>query len=134
MILRFPVPDDPWSVNEIPSSVKAKIKQSKQKQAWRDTSTLIARSEMAKLGIRRVEGQQLLMSSNVQVTIPFRMNRRRDPHNYVGTVVKAVVDGLVRAGLWPDDNPEFVTVLEPLLVVGTEVVVSITPRGARVMA
>ena len=54
--------------------------------------------------------------STVEVFIPFTTNRRRDPHNYVGTVVKWIIDGLVYAGAWPDDTPEWVTVLEPVLV------------------
>lgn len=53
----------------------------------------------------------------VQVVLPFRTANRRDPHNYTGTVVKAVVDGLVRAGLVPDDNAAWVTVLDPEVLV-----------------
>lgn len=37
--------------------------------------------------------------------------RRRDPHNMAPTV-KAIVDGLVDAGVWPDDNERWVTVLD----------------------
>ncbi len=36
--------------------------------------------------------------------------RRRDPHNWAPTE-KAIVDGLVDAGLWPDDTPEHVLVV-----------------------
>ena len=69
----------------------------------------------------------------VLATLAFRANRRRDPHNYVGTNVKALVDGLVRAGLIPDDNPEWATILEPHLVVISppnrlECLVEIRPR------
>ena len=46
--------------------------------------------------------------------------RRRDPHNYYPTI-KACVDGMVDAGLWLDDTPEFVTTVEPTFVV--------VPRG-----
>jgi len=47
------------------------------------------------------------------------------------TVVKAIVDGLVDAGLWPDDTNDYVTVTQPILSRGTaEVVVTITPLGA----
>lgn len=46
------------------------------------------------------------------MVLPFRTAGRRDAHNYTGTVVKAVVDGLVRAGIVPDDTPEWVTVLD----------------------
>lgn len=66
---------------------------------------------------------------DVQVTLPFRTVRGRDPHNYVDTVVKAIVDGLkddyetiggrrvaTFQGAWPDDTPEWVRVLEPFCV------------------
>lgn len=36
--------------------------------------------------------------------------------HYFATV-KPIVDGLVDAGLWPDDTPEWVTTTEPRLVV-----------------
>lgn len=55
----------------------------------------------------------------VHVTIPFTEARRRDPHNYTGTVVKAIVDGLVLAKIVPDDTAEWVEVMDPTLVVGT---------------
>lgn len=58
----------------------------------------------------------------VQLVLPVKDGRRRDPHNYVGTVVKAVVDGLVDAGLWPDDTPAWVSVLEPELAPKAEAV------------
>jgi hypothetical protein len=64
----------------------------------------------------------------VTVAIPFSQNRRRDPHNYCGTVVKAVIDGLVLAGAWPDDTPEWVGHREPVLVAGNVVVVAIDPK------
>ena len=72
----------------------------------------------------------------VQVTIPFDTNRRRDPHNYCGTVTKAVIDGLkdqkarsprkgdpmvvTGVGLWPDDDEQYVGHREPILVVDPE--------------
>lgn len=52
----------------------------------------------------------------VQLSLPFRRAApRRDPHNFVGTVVKAVIDGLTDAGLWADDTPEFVVNGDPIL-------------------
>lgn len=66
-------------------------------------------------------------TSLIQVTLPVKGRRRRDPHNFMPTV-KPIVDGLVHAGLWPDDTPEFVTVAEPrLLVGGTQVEVELIP-------
>lgn len=51
----------------------------------------------------------------IRVTIPFAQHRRRDPSNYCGTVGKAIIDGLVEAGVWPDDTAEYVMHLEPVL-------------------
>jgi hypothetical protein len=69
--------------------------------------------------------------------LPFRGNCRRDAHNYTGTNVKAIVDGLVRAGIVPDDNPDWVTVLDPEFRVVKDraepltVTVRIRPRETR---
>lgn len=57
----------------------------------------------------------------VQLVVPVRDNRRRDPHNYFATV-KPVVDGLVLAGVWPDDTPEWVRTIEPAIAVGASLV------------
>jgi crossover junction endodeoxyribonuclease RusA len=38
----------------------------------------------------------------------FATNRRRDPHNWMPTA-KAIVDGMVDAGVFPDDSTEHVT-------------------------
>lgn len=51
----------------------------------------------------------------VEVELSFRDRRTRDAHNFVATV-KPIIDGLVDAGLWPDDNGEHVATLEPVLV------------------
>lgn len=128
MILRFPVPDEPWGANQLPTTVKGRIATSRRKAAWRDAAYLVARSATARRYVREQP------PSYVQVTIPFRTNRRRDPHNYTSTVVKAVVDGLRSAGLFPDDTADYVTVLDPLLIVGDEVTVTITPRNVKVTA
>jgi hypothetical protein len=57
--------------------------------------------------------------SVVMVEIPFNMVRTRDPHNYCGTVVKAIIDGLVLAGAWPDDTPDQVGHMEPFLTLSS---------------
>lgn len=62
----------------------------------------------------------------IDVSLPVSANRRRDPMNLVATT-KACVDGLVDAAWWPDDSAEYITVLEPTLVVGGNVV-TITAR------
>lgn len=67
--------------------------------------------------------------SIVQLTIPTPDNRRRDNHNYCGSILKAVIDGLVKAGAWPDDTPEFVGHREPILEKGTIVTIELTSRA-----
>ena len=64
----------------------------------------------------------------VHLAIPVKDRRKRDPHNYCGTVLKAVIDGLVLAEVWPDDTPEYVGHREPVLYVGNVVMVDITPK------
>lgn len=67
----------------------------------------------------------------VTVHLPVKGNRRRDPHNWFPTV-KPIVDGLVDAGLWPDDTPEWVRCMEPVLEVGGELVrVVLEPLNGR---
>ncbi len=67
----------------------------------------------------------------ITVTLPVADRRRRDPSNYMLTT-KHIVDGLVDAGLWPDDTPEYVTQTEPTLEVGRHgVLITLTERTER---
>jgi crossover junction endodeoxyribonuclease RusA len=99
----------------------------KRARAWRTAALVYTRDQM---------GGARLGASMVTVELPVLGNRRRDPHNLFPTV-KPIVDGLVDAGLWPDDTPEWVTTTEPALVsyraaeiaVHGLVRVRITPRG-----
>jgi crossover junction endodeoxyribonuclease RusA len=64
----------------------------------------------------------------VRVTFPVKDNRRRDSDNPAPTV-KAIVDGLVDAGVWPDDTPEWVETLGSRFAKGADVVVvELIPR------
>lgn len=83
---------------------------------WKQASFLAYRSWRVK---NRVS-DFLPSKAIVTVTIPFDDNRTRDPHNYCGTVLKAVVDGLVKAKAFPDDTYEFAGHREPILVVSPE--------------
>lgn len=62
----------------------------------------------------RLAGAVAGRPATITVALPVRGHHRRDPSNFLPTV-KAVIDGLVLAGVWPDDTPEFVTVTEPAL-------------------
>lgn len=105
--LSYPPPARPWSTNQQVSKhwrVTHPIK-----KEWRDQATWAAM--WAKLGV--LEGKW-----EITMKIPFDRNARRDPHNYIGTLVKWTIDGLVKAGTWPDDTPQYVSVREPELIVG----------------
>ena len=65
--------------------------------------------------------------SVVRTIIGVRDSRKRDPHNYMW-VTKTIVDALVEWGLWPDDDPEWLTVLAPELHVSSDTIVEIWER------
>ena len=133
--LAFRQPSQPLSENKARgahwASVKARL------EPWKDAAWAVAHNHR----VRYVKGTAAQVWTarpiTVQVVIQFRGTRRRDPHNYTGTVVKAVVDGLVRARLVPDDTADWVTVLDPVLEVQPEkrrpltCTVRIRPREAR---
>lgn len=87
------------------------------------------RSAAAYYGRQKRAGKRShLVPCVVTVHLPVKGNRRRDPHNFIDTV-KPIIDGLVDAGFWPDDTPDYVTVAEPVLEVGeTHVYVVLRPR------
>lgn len=61
----------------------------------------------------------------VKVTLPIRTpNTRRDPSNFAPTV-KALIDGLTDAGVWPDDHSGWVLTQEPTFTTGTLVTVEL---------
>lgn len=62
----------------------------------------------------------------VSVRLPVTDSRRRDPANFTATI-KPIVDGMVDAGVWPDDTPEYVKTEEPTFGRGQLVVVRLTP-------
>lgn len=92
---------------------------------WRTTTALHAHRT---LGLGRAKRAQ--PPSYVRVTFPVTVNRRRDADGPAPTT-KAIVDGLVDAGLWPDDTPEWVETLGSRFAKGADVVVvEIIPREA----
>lgn len=108
MTVTFPPPTKPWSTNQDrnlnPYQRAERIK------AWKETTWA------------QLLGKHIQPPLLVELTIPFTTSRRRDPHNYCGTVLKAVIDGIVLAGLAPDDTGEWVAHREPTLVKGDTVI------------
>jgi hypothetical protein len=117
----FLPPTHPWSTNE--DRNLHHFTRADRIQTWKGDTRIHYAHTRGKAGTRIPPGI-------VQVTIPFTSNRRRDPHNYCGTVVKAVIDGLVLAGAWPDDTPEWVGHREPILYKGDRVIVTVFPQPA----
>lgn len=121
--LEFRPPGRPVSMNDIQSkhwSVRRRVL-----EPWRDAAWASAKMARAEL---LPESNGFFRPSRVRVWLPFANNRRRDPHNYTSTVVKAIIDGLVLAKVWPDDTAEWVEVMDPTLYQGTEVRVLLLPR------
>ena len=77
---------------------------------WRDLTLVLARQA-------RLRHTVAATPATVTVVIPVPDDRRRDPANYY-PVTKACIDGLVKAGVWPDDDPRYVRVNEPILTRG----------------
>lgn len=67
-------------------------------------------------GCWRARAAGIGRAQNIQVCLHYRPRdkRRRDPINLV-PIQKALVDGLVDAGIVPDDTPEYVTDLMPVI-------------------
>lgn len=82
---------------------------------WRDTVAWIAKGRRRWAHAFIAEHGLPLV---VRVVIPFDVERRRDPSNFTGSVVKACVDGLQIAKWIPDDTPQWIEVADPLLTIG----------------
>ena len=111
--LEFTAPTRPLSINRANGMHFAARR--RLLEPWKDVAWALGhnyRREAARTPQGRPTGP-----ITVQVVLPFRQANRRDAHNYTGTVVKAVVDGLVRAGIIPDDTPDHLTVLDPEFVI-----------------
>ena len=107
-----------WSINE-------RIHWAERARRTADWRTI---SRLELLNVLRRTGKPAPGRWSVSVELPFTTRRRRDAHNFIGTCVKAIVDGLVDGGLIPDDTDEFIEVIEPTLTTGSTVTVTLTPR------
>ncbi len=108
--LGFNAPTEPLSINKAHSLHWGARR--RRTDPWRDLAIILTRQAL-RGDWKGWEPEPV----TIQLTLPFRTAARRDPHNYVGTNVKAWVDGMVTGGLIPDDTPEWATILEPVLEV-----------------
>lgn len=119
--IEFPLPCKPLTMNQrMHWAAKAKVT-----RLWRASGYAAAMGACLRGEMRSPRSRSV-----VQLTIPVRSTKiRRDPHNWFPTV-KAVIDGLVDAGLWPDDTSEYVITVEPKFRQGGPVTIDITPATA----
>lgn len=116
--IAFPPPADRLSMN---GRYHWRVRSARTK-AWRTVAYMTA---CERFGFQRPARRKPMF---VRVTFPVKDNRRRDADNPAPTV-KAIVDGLVDAGVWPDDTPEWVETLGSRFKKGATVVtVELIPR------
>lgn len=108
MIIQFKIPDDPLSLNKMPTTQWKAKKWRATKNAWREATCWAA---VAAFPGKGPEGRRM-PPCDIYASIPVAGNYRRDFHNLSPTL-KPIVDGLVDAGLWVDDTPEYVDVHTP---------------------
>jgi len=122
VLLSFRAPTRPLSENE-----SRRLHWATRKRRLQDWAVLTKVAWQFADNKETLEGQRI----QIHVTLPFLRAGRRDPHNYVGTNVKCIIDALIRAGMAPDDTTEYVLVVEPKLAVDktNEVLILLTPIG-----
>lgn len=105
--IRFFAPIAPWSQNQ----------ERRMHWSWR-AERQAAFKEATAMALRKFGTAELRADIDeaervhIQIHILFSTNRRRDCHNFVSTVGKAVVDGIVMAGWIVDDSDEYVEAVE----------------------
>jgi crossover junction endodeoxyribonuclease RusA len=123
--IQFPAPTDRLSLNDRHHWAR----RARATKLWRTAAWAAAVN-----GLGRRRAGHYLPPCMVLVTFSVTTNRHRDAHNQAPTV-KACVDGLVDAGVWPTDDERWVTVLDPRFEhrADRQVVIQLIPRadGAR---
>lgn len=109
--LHYPAPTAPWTTND------------ERRMHWAAVGRRVAEWRRAARVYAQSQHLHDLPPSTVSMTITYPTRRTRDPHNLVGTILKATIDGLVKdddsgwVGCWPDDNPKYVHIHEPTIAV-----------------
>ena len=117
IILTFEAPAPLLSMN-----VKQSYSARKDHQAWRDAAYY--RYIEAHPGVGPTG--RALGPCIAHISLPTASVRRRDPANFQATV-KPIIDGIQRAGAWPDDTPEWVDQRNPSFHKGTDVIIRLEP-------
>jgi hypothetical protein len=102
-VLSFAMPAPLLSMNQKPSRTTTEFK-----QAWRDTAYYRYIEQHPGVG----PSGRALPPCIVHTLLPCRTKVRRDSSNFQATV-KPIIDGIQRAGAWPDDTDHYVDQLNP---------------------
>ena len=116
------VPGKLVSINE--TSGKQWYAWMKEKEVWLQAGYVYGLQWRRELRELRVP-TPLQERATLAIDFDVRQNRRRDGHNYTGTVIKWFVDGMVTARLFADDSSEHLEVRDPTF--------SVRPRGEILM-
>lgn len=129
MKLEMMAPFPPWSINQ----------ERTKHWSWRHTRAqqyrMLARNALNNKWLDRFDKNRQGIPSGpypieVTITLPIADNRRRDPHNFT-PACKAIIDGLVDAGLAPDDTPAYIHTTEPILKQQPYVTIELTPLPSK---
>jgi hypothetical protein len=122
VLLSFTAPTRPLSENE-----SRRLHWAARNRRLKDWAVL------ADAAWRHADNKESLVGQRIaiHVTLPFSRKARRDSSNYIGTNVKCILDALIRAGMAPDDTPEYIEVIDPKIAIDPtgEVLVLLRPLG-----
>lgn len=105
----IPQPSKVISINELAGKHPMAFYQ--HKRYWEEAGYWHGQRFRSELRKHRVQ-TPLTEKVAVQFDFDMRSNRRRDGHNYAGTVCKWFIDGLVTAKFLADDSTEHVALLD----------------------
>lgn len=132
VLIEFEPPCDALNFNGSDSPAAMRVRR-QNKKLWQDAAYWATCAAFPGHG----PNGRAMPPCDVFISIPVPGNRTRDPHNWTPTL-KAVVDGITRAGVWPDDNATWVKTTEPTLRVvepsnlyREKVYVRLVPREAK---
>ena len=103
MLVVFDAPGDLLSMNGKKNMASRKLE-----QAWRDAAYWAYCATFPGVG----PSGRVMPPCIVHTLLPTKVDRGRDPANFQATV-KRIVDGITRAGAWPDDTPDWVDQRNP---------------------
>lgn len=108
VLIEFDPPADALNLNDPDGSPGAMRSRRERKKLWIDAAYWATCAAFPGVG----PSGRAMPPCDVYVSLPVPGNARRDPHNWTPTM-KAIIDGVTRASVWPDDNATWVKTHEP---------------------